>query len=350
MLQAALRARNGRGEGDGRLDGPVDTVSLFFRWSLAHRASLTRKEVAEHVKKEKLDQLDETELRGKIDREVAHFSEEWGGEIARLEATWTKTKEEIADIEGGKVDDGVLYEEYVSLHGEPEERQKDGAEKAKEKTEEAKNSKETVKVAEEPTRMHKRTRSRARAETDAETSEAESQVRVASAEDEEPQAKKPKIEASEETKSETVAQSKGEADVQSAEEESSSEVPEAAEGTSGTSAPDAKSRKTIQALLLQILSQLESHRYSSMFLHPVSETEEPEYFRLVHCPRDLRTIHRKVRGGEINSVAQLDFEVRLMLANAVMYNDMDAEMVAQAVAGVEAHWLDLLAILKESMT
>lgn len=104
--------------------------------------------------------------------------------------------------------------------------------------------------------------------------------------------------------------------------------------------------KKFQQLSLPILTNISSHRIASMFLTPVNAMEEPDYFKVIKKPIDLKTIIKKVRNFSINTLEELEFEMQLMFTNAIMYNTSDK---VEGISDMMKEWQDLVVILKENM-
>lgn len=359
ILQSILKGQELEEEGLESSKQALEPSNLLKKWTLFDKSDdFKKKDVVDFIKKEKLEKMSIQGIKELIEGLIVVFKTEWIGEIKELEGNWNRITDEIKDIEENKIEDQVLYEEYVSIHGEPKMLEVPVADV--EKVVEIKNEKEPIVVEvesshketeieyEEPEpqpepekEIHKRTRSRAKADS----------------EPEEPKKDTVDDESRDEELDEPVSKRRKHQDTKEPASVVTTPVSNTSDSVVGLetepepgikSTP--KSLKTIQNLLLQILSQLESHRYSSMFLNPVTESDEPEYFNLIHKPTDLKTIHRKIRSGDINSLERLDFEVRLMLANAVMYNDMESGIVHNSIREVESQWLDLRDILRESLS
>lgn len=79
-------------------------------------------------------------------------------------------------------------------------------------------------------------------------------------------------------------------------------------------------------LVTPLLSDISSNKSASFFSHPVNPNDAPNYFDLIYHPTDIRTIKAKVKDGRIQSTAELEKELQLMFANAVMYNGWDSDV------------------------
>lgn len=78
--------------------------------------------------------------------------------------------------------------------------------------------------------------------------------------------------------------------------------------------------KKLQILSNPLIANITSYKYASTFLQPVSESNAPDYYSLIKEPRDLKTIKQMVKDGRIQNAAELEREILLMFANAIMYN------------------------------
>ncbi|VEU21534.1 DEKNAAC102402 [Brettanomyces naardenensis] len=107
--------------------------------------------------------------------------------------------------------------------------------------------------------------------------------------------------------------------------------------------------KRFQALSLQLLSQISSNRFASMFLQPVNAQEEPHYYELIREPVDLRTLLRDVRAGNVTSFEELEFKLQLMFSNAVMYNDISQTETYKGIIGMMEESRNLLNMFKETI-
>ncbi|XP_026952348.1 bromodomain-containing protein 8-like [Sagmatias obliquidens] len=83
--------------------------------------------------------------------------------------------------------------------------------------------------------------------------------------------------------------------------------------------------------LLPVWKMIASHRFSSLFLKPVSERQAPGYKDVVKRPMDLTSLKRNLSKGRIRTVAQFQRDLMLMFQNAVMYNDSDHQVYRMAV-------------------
>lgn len=84
--------------------------------------------------------------------------------------------------------------------------------------------------------------------------------------------------------------------------------------------------KKLQILSNPLIANITSYKYASTFLQPVSENNAPDYYSLIKEPRDLKTIKAMVKDGRIQNAAELERDILLMFANAIMYNKTDSDI------------------------
>ncbi|XP_041476349.1 bromodomain-containing protein 8-like isoform X5 [Lytechinus variegatus] len=75
-----------------------------------------------------------------------------------------------------------------------------------------------------------------------------------------------------------------------------------------------------------------SHKYASVFLHPVTEDIAPGYCSIVHQPMDLITIKKKIENGTIRTTEAFHRNILIMFQNAIMYNSSDHDVHNMAVS------------------
>lgn len=107
--------------------------------------------------------------------------------------------------------------------------------------------------------------------------------------------------------------------------------------------------KKFQQLSVQLITHISSHRIASMFLNPVNAHDEPQYYELIKRPVDLKTIVKRIKAGEINTLERLELEMQIMFTNAIMYNDMSQEDVYRGILDMKKEWAGLVSMLKENM-
>lgn len=86
------------------------------------------------------------------------------------------------------------------------------------------------------------------------------------------------------------------------------------------------SNRRFFTLVNPLISNISSNKSASFFANPVNPNDAPNYYDLIYEPTDLRTIKAKVKDGRIQSTAELERELQLMFANAVMYNGWDSDV------------------------
>lgn len=107
--------------------------------------------------------------------------------------------------------------------------------------------------------------------------------------------------------------------------------------------------KRFQMLSVQLISQVSSNRFASMFLQPVNSQEEPQYYSLVKKPVDLKTLVKEVRAGTLTSFEELEFKLQLMFSNAIMYNDVNEQETYRGIVGMMEESQNLLNMFKETI-
>jgi len=114
-------------------------------------------------------------------------------------------------------------------------------------------------------------------------------------------------------------------------------------GSSGDEGLVAPTRENLTALQLQLLDKLEAEKDLIWpFLEPVDPAVVPDYYELVKDPIDMRTIRRRVDGG--NTYITMDIftaDVQRMFSNAKFYNSADTPYykAANKLAGVFSTWV-----------
>lgn len=112
----------------------------------------------------------------------------------------------------------------------------------------------------------------------------------------------------------------------SEDEDDGSETEEGSRKRKRKSAPPSASLRRFQQMVNPLLSDILSNKSASFFAHPVNPNDAPAYYDLVLSPTDLRTIKTAVKEGTIHDTNELERELQLMFANAIMYNDWDTNM------------------------
>lgn len=104
------------------------------------------------------------------------------------------------------------------------------------------------------------------------------------------------------------------------------------------------SNRKLVVLSNNLIDSITSLKYSSTFLKPVDDSVAPNYHKLIKDPTDLKTIRAKVKDGRIQTKDELQREILLMYANAIMYNKSNTDVFEwslEMVAETEKLW-DLL--------
>ncbi|ODQ77620.1 hypothetical protein BABINDRAFT_163343 [Babjeviella inositovora NRRL Y-12698] len=89
--------------------------------------------------------------------------------------------------------------------------------------------------------------------------------------------------------------------------------------------PPAQSNKRFQSMVNQLITDISGNKYATMFLQPVSENDAPDYYSLIRSPIDLKILKQMVKKQEITNFVEFERSLRLMFANAIMYNHEDTE-------------------------
>ncbi|GAV29176.1 hypothetical protein PMKS-002658 [Pichia membranifaciens] len=113
--------------------------------------------------------------------------------------------------------------------------------------------------------------------------------------------------------------------------------------------PTKAENKKFQQLSVQLITHISSHRIASMFLNPVNAHDEPQYYELIKRPVNLKTIVKRIKGGEITTLERLELEMQIMFTNAIMYNDMGQEDVYRGILDMKKEWAGLVSMLRENM-
>lgn len=94
---------------------------------------------------------------------------------------------------------------------------------------------------------------------------------------------------------------------------------------------DHQQHKRFQNIAVNLISNIESHRFSSPFLQPVNIKEEEDYLDVVYEPKDLKSILKAIKlkndPPEYFLMQDLKRDIMLMLANCIMYNKSDSDLV-----------------------
>lgn len=80
------------------------------------------------------------------------------------------------------------------------------------------------------------------------------------------------------------------------------------------------------------MQRMHSSVHSTYFKDPVKRGEAANYFGVVRCPMDLRTLGQQVKAGKVTSSPEFTRDLALIFANAVMYNGDDNPVSQDAIA------------------
>ncbi|RWS21871.1 bromodomain-containing protein 8-like isoform X3, partial [Leptotrombidium deliense] len=83
--------------------------------------------------------------------------------------------------------------------------------------------------------------------------------------------------------------------------------------------------------IMLLWRQAATHKYASLFLHPVTDDEAKGYSTVVYRPQDLTTIRKKIENSTLRTTAEFQRDIMLMFQNAIMYNSADHEVHQMAV-------------------
>lgn len=89
--------------------------------------------------------------------------------------------------------------------------------------------------------------------------------------------------------------------------------------------------KRFQHIAVNLINNIQAHRFSSPFLQPVNVKEAPDYHEIIYEPKDLKNILKSIKlkndPPEYQLIKQLKRDILLMLANCIMYNKSDTDLV-----------------------
>ncbi|XP_065201496.1 bromodomain-containing protein 8-like [Planococcus citri] len=89
--------------------------------------------------------------------------------------------------------------------------------------------------------------------------------------------------------------------------------------------------KTRKKSILLAHQRLMSHKYANAFQKPITNRQVQGYENVIYKPMDLQTIKRKIENRQINSVAEFQRDILLMLNNAKMFNRINSQVYNMAV-------------------
>lgn len=97
-------------------------------------------------------------------------------------------------------------------------------------------------------------------------------------------------------------------------------------GTSSTA-----QHKKFQNIAANLIDNILAHRFSSPFLQPVNPKEAPGYDQIIYEPKDLKSILKSLKlkkePPDYLLLKEVKRDIMLMLANCVMYNQSNSDLV-----------------------
>ncbi|XP_033212046.1 uncharacterized protein LOC117169671 [Belonocnema kinseyi] len=96
--------------------------------------------------------------------------------------------------------------------------------------------------------------------------------------------------------------------------------------------------------VMLVYDRLATHKYSSVFLKPITPEQVPGYHSIIFRPMDLTTIKKNIDNGTIRSTRHFQRDVMLMCQNAIMYNKRDSFVYKMAVT-MQEEFLEHMQIL-----
>ncbi|KAK9892200.1 hypothetical protein WA026_019005 [Henosepilachna vigintioctopunctata] len=112
--------------------------------------------------------------------------------------------------------------------------------------------------------------------------------------------------------------------------------------SSSTFYDDDKEYRNWKKSIMLVYSWLAAHKYSSLFLKPITEDQAPGYHSLIYKPMDFHTIRKNIENGVIRTTQEFKRDVMLMLNNAIMYNktngtvyNMTLEIQQEAIESIQ---------------
>ncbi|CCE80419.1 Piso0_003535 [Millerozyma farinosa CBS 7064] len=89
--------------------------------------------------------------------------------------------------------------------------------------------------------------------------------------------------------------------------------------------------KRFQSIAINLVNNIQAHRFSSPFLQAVNTKDAPDYHEVIYEPKDLKSIMKALKSKTENpaytSIQELKRDILLMLANCIMYNKSDSALV-----------------------
>lgn len=112
--------------------------------------------------------------------------------------------------------------------------------------------------------------------------------------------------------------------------------------SSSTYYDDDKEYRNWKKSIMLVYSWLAAHKYSSLFLKPITDDQAPGYHNLIYRPMDFHTLRKNIENGVIRTTQEFKRDVMLMLHNAIMYNktngtvyNMTRELQQEAVESIQ---------------
>lgn len=89
--------------------------------------------------------------------------------------------------------------------------------------------------------------------------------------------------------------------------------------------------KRFQSIAINLVNNIQAHRFSSPFLQAVNTKDAPDYHEVIYEPKDLKSIMKalklKTDSPSYTLIQELKRDILLMLANCIMYNKSDSALV-----------------------
>lgn len=101
--------------------------------------------------------------------------------------------------------------------------------------------------------------------------------------------------------------------------------------------------------IMLVYSRLAAHKYSSLFLKPITNEQVPGYHNIVYRSMDLQTIRKNIENGIIRTTAEFQRDVLLMFNNAIMYNKTD-DTVYKMATEMQQEGVEHIKILLQAQT
>ncbi|CDK24882.1 unnamed protein product [Kuraishia capsulata CBS 1993] len=268
-------------------------------------------------------------------------------EISSLEKVFKKRKDEMEMIEQGKVNDDLLIKEFNKTQPNTtdkfENKEKAEAKIDSEPIEEITVKDEVAKTSEKKNIQEEEEKE----ETTQDTADrAGEEDKSASAVEEAPSASPMDVDEKESEPEEDHEDESNRGIKRSRDDNEQSEVSKRRHRSETPTAPP--TNKKFQTIATQLITQISSNRFASMFLQPVSESDEPEYYVLIKNPQDLKKIQKDVKRGEINTFQELEYRLQVMFTNAVMYNKFHSETYNWTIEMME-ETANLIKLFKDSL-